>query len=84
MAGLVNMITGAEPKGSKAARAMQAEALKRQEAIAARASIREDARQTDLSGQDAAMRRAIAARRRGNSSLAFVGADAGLKSTFGG
>jgi len=78
------MITGAEPKGAKAARAQQAEALKRQEAIAARSQRTQDARATDLSGQDAAQRRAIAARRRGGASLAFTGADTGLKSTFGG
>lgn len=88
MTGIVNMITGAEPKGAKAARQMQADALARQEAIAARAGRVQDNRATDLSAQDASMRRAIAARRKGSASLAFTGSNTapatGLKSTFGG
>lgn len=83
MAGVVNMITGNNPDAKKAA-ARQAVLQKQQEATQARVQIREDTRETDLSAQDAAMRRAVAARRRGSGSLAFTGATTSLKSTMGG
>lgn len=82
--GLATLITG--PGGSAkrqaaAARKQQAEALAAQEAVQARARLREDQRETEISGRLASQRRAIAARRRGGQ-LAFAGPQ--LKSTFGG
>lgn len=86
MTGVAQLITG--PGGSakrqaSAAAAQQAEIMKQQEAIQARARLREDNRETDISGQLASQRRAIAARRRGGQ-LAYTGFDTGLKTTFGG
>lgn len=83
MSGIVDMITGAEPKSAKNAARRQAEILKQQEAVQARARLREDNRETELSGQLASQRRAIAARRRGGQ-LAFTGPTTALKTTFGG
>lgn len=83
MSGIVNMITGKNPDAKKAA-ARQAELQKAQEAAQARVQIREDNREADLSKQDAAQRRAIAARRKGGGGLAFTGSNSGLKDTLGG
>ena len=81
--GLATLITGPSDNGAKAAAARQAEILKQQEAVQARAKLKEDSRETELSGQLASQRRAVAARRRGGQ-LAFAGANTGLKNTFGG
>ena len=77
------MITG--PGGSakrqaSAAAAQQAKTLAQQEAVQNRAQLREDNRETDISGQLAAQRRSVVARRRGRGGLAYDG----LKTTFGG
>lgn len=84
--GIATLITGpggSAKRASNAAAARQAEVLKQQEALQARARLKEDERETELSGQLAGQRRAIAARRRGGQ-LAYTGPNTGLKSTFGG
>lgn len=78
------MITGGgSDRAAKRAAAQQREMLAAQEAVQARARLREDERETELSGQLASQRRAIAARRRGGN-LAYAGPNTGLKTTFGG
>lgn len=81
--GLATLVTGPDNKASKAAALRQAQLQKQQEAVQARAKLREDERETDISGQLASQRRAVAARRRGGQ-LAFAGPNTGLKTTFGG
>ncbi len=71
-------------KASKAARLQQEKSLAAQEAGQARAQVSEDKRATDLSGQLAAQRRAVAARSGGRSSLAYAGPVTKLKTTLGG
>lgn len=85
MTGIVSMITGKDPaaKASKAAAARQQQLQSQQEALQARTRQREDARETEVSGDLASQRRAIAARRRGGQ-LAYSGPNTGLKNTFGG
>lgn len=85
MSGIANMITGKDPsaKASKEAAAKQRELQLQQEAVQARAKQREDVRETEVSGDLASQRRAIAARRRGGQ-LAYSGPNTGLKNTFGG
>jgi hypothetical protein len=83
---VVSMITGGgndAEKSSKAAALRQAQLAKQQEAVQARARLREDNRETEVSADLASQRRAIAARRRGGQ-LAYAGLDSGLKTTFGG
>ena len=79
--GIVSMITGPDNSATKSAAARQRETLAAQEAVQARARQREDTRETELSGQLATQRRAVAARRRG-SQLAYTGP--ALQTTFGG
>ncbi len=81
--GLASLVTGPDNSASKEAARRQREVLAQQEAVQARARLREDNRETEISGQVASQRRAIAARRRGGQ-LAFTGPNTGLKTTFGG
>ena len=85
--GVVSMITGGgekkAEKASNAAALRQAQLQKQQEAVQARARLREDDRETEISGDLASQRRAVAARRRGGQ-LAYTGPNTGLKTTFGG
>lgn len=85
MVGLANMVTGKQPgaRTAKAAAASQREAMAQQEAVQARAQLRENQREQDLSAQSATQRRVIAARRNGGQ-LSFMGPNTGLKTTFGG
>ena len=81
--GLATLITGPDNSASKEAAARQREILAQQQAVQARTRLKEDSRETQISGQLASQRRAIAARRNGGQ-LAFTGPNTGLKSTFGG
>lgn len=88
MGGLKSIIKG--PKKPKpdpavlAAQKRQEVLLKQQEAAVARERQQADDREAELSGQDAALRRAILARRRGRGALAFTAGGGGLKDTLGG
>lgn len=87
MGGVVDAITGGKPEKSKAvlaAQKRQEDLLRQQEAEQRRDQIDADKREEDLSGKEATMRRAIAARRRGRGGLAFTGATGDLKQKLGG
>lgn len=87
MSGVTKMITGGgKPKPDKAvldAQKRQAELLAAQEAATQRQQVATDEKEAELSGQAAAQRRAIAARRRTRGGLAFSGATTQLKSKLG-
>lgn len=78
MSGIVGMITGSTARKQAAA---QARAAAQTEALQARQQLAADKRETELSGQDSALRRTAAARRRGRGQTAYNGP---LKSTLGG
>lgn len=85
--GLVSIFTGppkVDRSAQRAAERRQKELQDQQEATQARLRQKEDERQTDLSSQDAAQRRAIRARRAGRSSLRFTPSAGDLKDKLGG
>ena len=88
MNGIVSMITGSGDKAAKRAaaeaRAQQEKALAAQEAATLRAQQSEDKRAEDLSGQLAAQRRAVNARRSGRGALGYNGPVTTMKETLGG
>ncbi|MBE2191875.1 MAG: hypothetical protein IAE63_06820 [Alphaproteobacteria bacterium] len=89
MGGIGSMITGSGQKkaqrqaeqAAKAAELRAEEARKSQEAVVARQTISEQKRAEDLSGRQASLVRAAAARRSGRNALSYV--TNGLKKTLG-
>lgn len=88
MGGVIDAVFGGgEPKESKAvkeARLRQEQALKSQEAETLRQKQDASKKETELSGDLATQRRALAAQRRNRGGLQFGGPQATLKNTFGG
>lgn len=86
----VKSLTAKGPKAAgtdpsvRAAQLRQQALLKQQEASQVRLQQQTDARETQLSADLAAQKRAVAAGRRGRGALAFNGPTTSLKNTLGG
>lgn len=87
MSAIVHAITGGPPKESaavKAAQKRQEQSLRTQTAIQKRQQLDADKQEEKLSGDLAAQRRAVAARRKTRGGLAFGGSSPDLKTSLGG